>query len=174
MSKFILSIVMILACVGFVSSAKAEGGPVVGIEQINVTLERHQPLLFVFDNFEDPYRPKILIFEGEATSPEGTDTFSHLAVSFGWIDPAAPGGRDSVGAGGVLLQAGETEHFRFEYTIPFCPPQVSLLLVSDQGPAEVRGVFRHECTIPTPGAALAGFALLGVMGVGRLARRHRA
>jgi hypothetical protein len=159
-----------------VAPAAAQTGPMIGIEQIVVTLSA-QPPGNVFEQFYpnafDLVHPKKFTFEGVITngSPQVP---AFVDLWFDWIDPRDPIGTPpktspifpiDVPPGGLVSIGLPGGPPAIMYTIPFCPPQVSIH-IQNNGPGQpvvVEGRFIHECLIPEPATGtLLGIGLLGL------------
>lgn len=148
-----------------VNSARA-GDPVSEIVPIDVTIAQNQPLELVYPNIFDLTHVKVLDLKGVLAGP----TNGSLAVRFDWIDatgehfyspiqefPFVPGGVNEV---------------NMTYTIPYCPPQVSVdFRLADADIVRFVGNFTHTCIIPEPTSAILGGMAMSAFGVVALRRR---
>jgi hypothetical protein len=154
----------------------------VGIEPIVATLPATPPEN-VFERFYpnvfDPVHPKKFTFMGAVTNGSATAP-AFVDLWFDWIDPAMPTPPKTSPIFPIDLPPGGTVPIGLPggppaimYTIPFCPPQVSIH-IQNNGPGQpviIEGTFIHEC-IPEPGTAtLGGLALLGLTSVVRRRRQ---
>jgi hypothetical protein len=165
----------------FLSGAALAQGPMVGIEPITAILPATPPgnvFERFYPNVFDPVHPKKFTFtgtvaNGSATAPAFVDLW------FDWIDPAMPTPPKTSPVFPIDLPPGGTVPIGLPggpppimFTIPFCPPQVSIH-IQNNGPGEpviVEGTFIHEC-IPEPGASTLG--ALATLGMATVARRRR-
>lgn len=132
-----------------------------GSAQIDTILTSNQPFEIFLPNVNDPFHPKILTFDGLVSNLQPGTTGS-LDLQFDWFDPKLNQFVFSPVFTTLIIPnpLGLPTPVRNVFTIPFCPPEVSLHL-SNPGlaPLKVSGVFTHEC-IPEPSSmVLAGFAL---------------
>jgi MYXO-CTERM domain-containing protein len=151
----------------------------IGIEPIVATLPPLPPdnvFERFYPNVFDPLHPKKFTFTGTVINGSQTAP-AFVDLWFDWIDPSdpppppvrtspvfpidvPPGGTVPVG-----LPGGPPP---IMFTIPFCPPQVSIHIQNNGpgGPVIIEGTFVHEC-IPEPSTvALGGLALLGLATAG--------
>jgi len=118
-----------------------------------------------FPNEFDTIHNKELKFEGvlQNLGPAGT----RVDLFFDWLNPFT--GQVEFGPlAHITINGGETQTYggptAITYTIPYCPPQVSIHIanVSTGGPVFVQGTFSHEClneTVPEPAMLLIAPAL---------------
>jgi hypothetical protein len=96
-----------------------------------------------YPNEVDPDHPKILTWEGIlrnlGTLPTQVDLF------FDWLNPSS--GQIEFGPIAMIpLGPGGTFSDPITYTIPYCPPEVSIHINNaGQSPVFVQGTFTHEC-----------------------------
>lgn len=138
---------------------------------VGVLVVPDQPIEIVRPNIFDPFHPKVLRFRGSAG---GGEIPGELTVFFDWLDPA---GVPAFSPPSIIPVPSHTSlPIDLEYTIPFCPQQVSFDLRAAGGPIEVSGVFSHQC-VPEPSsiaAAATGLvALAGFAATRRRTRRNR-
>jgi hypothetical protein len=162
------------------SSAFAQGGPMSATEEIGpFTVPAGEGFTLYFPNKLDREHPKHLIFRGFF---ENLDTQLGSAGDF-WFDWRDPDGTEHtspvlpidlrplqrlvVGIPGV-----PDSRRPITFTIPYCPPQVSVHYHNGGrgGPVLVQGRFTHICVPEPSSVALVG---LGLAGVGVVALRRR-
>ena len=149
-------------------------------EIILATVSPNEPFEKYFPNHEDKEHPKHLIFEGFF---QNLDPQRGSAGDF-WFDWRDPDGTEHTSPV-VPIDLGPLETLTvglagtpdgkpaITFTIPYCPPQVSIHY-HNGGPSEavlIQGRFTHTC-IPEPSSMLlAGLSLAGI-GVVALRRRR--
>ena len=161
------------------NSALAQTGPppVMGHEHIdNLTVVTGQPITLFFGNHFDLDHPKDLLFKGTATLLNPSGVTESLNIWFDWYDPnsggfaTTPPETFSLDTNGAPTPLGP-----MTFTIPFCPPEVSLHFEIPQSPVLStvfsQGEFWHTCRIPEPSSLL--LAGLGLAGLGIVAHRRR-
>ena len=174
--NLILCLVVALVSLG-ATSAYAGIPPMSSTETIVATVVPGQPLELFFPNFFDLDHHKDLTFTGifqnlDPQQPSFGDFW------FDWIDPTGmpatspivpidlhPGETLTVGLPGAVRPP-------ITFTIPFCPPQVSIHY-QNNGPSTgvlIEGQFTHTC-VPEPSSML--LAGLSLAGVGLVALRRR-
>jgi len=139
-----------------VNSASAQA-PVAATEHIDVTIAQNQPIEITFENIFDRDHPKVLELHGFLDGPvPGT-----LAVFFDWYDEAGSHFFSPVQE--FKFFPGGLNPIDLVFTIPFCPPQVSVdFRLGDAPSAHFVGDFTHIC-IPEPSSfILGGLALVGL------------
>lgn len=170
----------VAVCLLLASTSLAQG-PMTSTELITALLSGVAPgnvFEQFYPNVFDLDHPKKLTFQGfignqSATQPAFVDLW------FDWIDPRIPGETQTSPVIPIDLDPLSTVPFGLPggppaimFTIPFCPPQVSIH-IQNNGPGQlvvVEGQFIHEC-IPEPGTiALASFALGAIAFAGRRRR----
>jgi hypothetical protein len=171
---------LLLLSVLVLSATVVQGQPMASTEQIGpTTLEPDESLDSFIPNFEDPHHPKLLAFRGTIAN---LGTASQSEFYFDWIDPFHPSQVQHSPTIPIDLLPGETAVFglpapdsraAITYTIPICPPQVSVHLHHGDpgGPVQIRGEFTRICRVLKPSSMLLmGLGLAGV-GVVSLCRR---
>ena len=156
---------LVLLCASTASAQQSASEP------IDLILVQDQPITLYFPNDFDLTRDKIISFTGALQNLNPTGAPSFVDLFFDWIDPLVPGQVQSSPIFPFDLAPNETKQISPTFTIPFCPPQVSLDLRVAGGPVQVVGTLTHIC-VPEPGtwAMLAG-GLAGFAGVAYRRRR---
>lgn len=150
MSKVLRASVALLALCSLQPTGRAS--PVGAVETINAIATSDAPWERFFPNVYDPLFPKVLRFEGVATvggTPSGPLPAT-LWVEFDWLDPLL-GVMYSPAMSFPVSYTPALTLIDISYTIPFCPPQVSLHFSTDAPPGAVvniSGQFTHECLCP--------------------------
>ena len=181
--------VSLIALVVAVTAARAQtGGPVTAVEPIGpFVVVPGQPIELFFDNHFDLDHPKSLYFTGSFTNLD----LVQISIGdfwFDWIDPATPGVVQTSPLIAVDLDPGQSRVYvapdapgfdpdsPLVFTIPFCPPRVSLHY-DNRGPSQgvlVEGFFVHECQVPkVPEPSTVVLAGLSLAGLGVVALRRR-
>ncbi|MBX9790117.1 MAG: PEP-CTERM sorting domain-containing protein [Pirellulales bacterium] len=166
-SKLFVAGIVALLCVSTASAQNA------GSEPIDLILVQDQPITLYFPNDFDLVRDKIISFTGTLQNLNPTGAPSFVDLFFDWIDPRVPGQVQNSPIVPFDLAPGETKQISPTFTIPFCPPQVSLDLRVAGGPVQVLGTLEHIC-VPEPGTwAMLGCGLAGVVGLAYRRRRQK-
>ncbi|MBX7165588.1 MAG: PEP-CTERM sorting domain-containing protein [Pirellulales bacterium] len=143
--------------------------PVSATESIDVTVGPTNPFDAVYPNVFDLKHPKLLHLQGIArvSNPEPGST---LFVQFDWFDEM--GGQHFSDVFSPFIVLNQPQSIDLSWTIPFCPPEVSLHL-STQGPGSITfiGDFTHTCLVPEPSSLL--LAGCGAAGLGLVVRKRR-
>lgn len=134
---------------------------------IDVTIAQNQPIEIVRPNFFDLDHPKLLKLSGVLAGPQP----GSLAVFFDWTDPT--GAKQTSPVQEFPFTPGGTNLVNLEYTIPYCPSEVSVdFRLANADVVRFVGEFTHICLVPEPTTILtAGFAGVALVAVAR--RRSR-
>ncbi len=150
--------IVVIATFGFVTAAQAEVDP---IPPTTVPPGPDGVTLLFPNALVPPPHYKVFRFTGEADAGSATVP-TPFTVLFDWLDPTG-GPAFSPPFEFVLEPLVTTLLDTGEFTLPFCPQQVSLhFLNGGTTPAVVKGMFLHECRpIPEPAGltTLAGICL---------------
>jgi hypothetical protein len=155
---FRFSLVALLAPL-VLQAAQAGTPPMSETYPIDETIAQNQPLEIVRPNFFDLDHPKLLKLSGVLAGPQP----GSLAVFFDWIDPA--GGKQTSPVQEFPFTPGGTNLVDLEYTIPYCPSEVSVdFRLANADVVRFVGEFTHICLVPEPTtlltAGIAGLALV--------------
>lgn len=177
-TKAILPVAVALLVLGFTRPSIALEPP--SIEPIVVTLSATPPgnvFEAFYPNEFDLIHVKELTFLGAITNAN-QELPAFVDLWFDWIDPRDPTHPQTSPVFPIDLGPLQTNNYGaagalppIKYTIPFCPPQVSIH-IQNNGPGQpvvIDGQFIHQC-VPEPGT-LALFAI-GSVGLLALAKRR--
>ena len=150
-------------------------GQVAGSVTINTIVDPTHPFNIFEPNIFDLIHPKVLTFDADVLSLT-PGAVGILNIQFDWFDPSVPGFVLSPVFQHQIIPdpSGLPTHILEVFTIPFCPPEVSLHLFTQNGAFDVRGVFTHECIVPEPSSFVLGaFGLIGLAAWGWRRRKPR-
>jgi len=132
---------------------------------IDVTIAQNQPLEIVRPNVFDLDHPKLLKLTGVLAGPQP----GSLAIFFDWTDPA--GGKQTSPVQEFPFTPGGTNLVNLEYTIPYCPAEVSVdFRLANADLVRFVGDFTHTCMVPEPTMLLT--AAIGGLGLVVASRRR--
>jgi hypothetical protein len=167
-TKLVASLVTTLGLLSFGSLNLRANAVETHVEvlQTPLTLVPGQPVNLFFPNEFDLIHQKVFHFTASARIEVGANPIPGLlGVQFDWLIP----GEDDPGLSPLFqvpLTPNELNSIDLTWTIPFCPPEVSLHLVNLGTPiiTLVDSVFTHECQTPeTLPSIFGGMVLLGLV-----------
>lgn len=127
--------------------------PVSATEHIDVTIAQNQPLELIYPNIFDLDHAKVLDLKGVLAGP----TNGSLAVRFDWFDAAGEHFFSPIQEFPFI--PGGVNEVNMTFTIPFCPPQVSVdFRLADAPVVRFVGDFTHTCLVPEPTSVMLVFA----------------
>lgn len=131
--------------------------PVAQTVPLDVTIVQNQPIELLFPNVFDLDHPKVLELHGVLSGPAP----GFLAIFFDWFDTA--GIKQTSPVQQFPFFPGAVNQVDMTFTIPFCPPQVSVdFRLANADVVRFVGEFTHTC-IPEPSTyAMSGMALIGL------------